>query len=1415
MAWTQSPEFTGELVRVVIGEVDDQTAFAPLREAAGLVDQATVVLGKLGFAEQGTDLRGTGHSADVLERLENWTPDWRRALLLYWTGHGVLRADGDLLLVCRDTPGRPGPATGRVIRGRRLGALLAAKQIPQTILMIDACYSGGGVGEVVRGFVEARDELPAAVGKRLSLAVISSARRDEVAREGAFAQAMLRFAAGHSDWPDRFRRFETISVSQLADALQQVLDATPGNVQTIDHDARGLHAPVLLNPHFEPDLPGIPVALRGSPDAVIDSQLAEHFLVKFRGIEVLGDQGWYFSGRVATLTAVNEWLAVPKKGMFVLTGPPGCGKSAVLGRLAVLSDPQARQSARQAGALDPSQGPDIAVRPLDVGLHIRGLTLAECVAGIAQALGVQAEDARSLCIEVAALKQRLGRHPVIMVDALDEAKPADRLAIAADLLRPLAERGLAKVLVGVRPDNPPADGDAPDAPPVVAPALRAVTDADRVWRLEQDPGGEDDIADYIEKRLLDHPGSPYAGRPERAAADARTLAGRCGRVFLPARAFCQVLVHQWQIPDLASADNVRLFSDDVDRVFDVDLARFGAEERLVRDVLVPLAWAEGKGLPAEVWAPLIERLRPAGRGPRVLVEDLPRLTEKVAAYLIESGEDGQPVYRLYAEQFAAYLRSGADQVAVHTAVTGGLLALVESDGTRDWVNANSYIRRHLSAHAAAAGLLGDLVEDPAYLACADPGRLRVVLGAVDPRQEPYARLYGRVAHRMQGLNLMERSELLQESASRDEPALLDGLAALPDLVWRGMGSTAPPTPFHRVLNGNTEVPRLVGFAEAGTRTVVASYDGATVHVWDPANGERLQTLGRVRCTGGVAALGTLVTERRGTTAVLAHYVPGEIRFVDVLTGEPARRGWPVGALVSAIGFTREAGRTLLVVAEPQRVALIDLGEERVLHYLDIEQVRHIASAHGPHMNAGTDVLATADLSGITLWNATTAEAVHRIETRKPVTALAVVAAADSLLVAYDAPDSSVGLWHAKRGETRLVGHTGAVKGVSLARSGDDIVLVSGAEDGTARLWDPLRGASVLLQERAESVGAVSLAANDGRLLLATGSGRRDVRVWDPVPPPPRPPEGQARQDATPDPVRSVAFVGGSQEPVAIVGTANGGLEVRAARGDLQRGWRLPGRIVSTAAQGGNAAAGLVGGLLARFRWAEDGRPAIVEAHDGAVRALAYTPDGMLVSGGADGLVRFWADGTSSRRPNAVSVDGSGIMDLSCLRHSSQLLLACSTTHVSKVFSLPDRAAVCTLPQRDRTPLSACALGEIGPDGSDAVLAVGDTGGGLRLYAVPSGELLQVLEGHEKAVFRVAVGRVGERGLVVSAASDETVRLWDPVSGGCLDIWTEQVQWVRAAAFRFDGSRLLRALAVGAAAHFARLDRVPGGRGRVG
>jgi Mrp family chromosome partitioning ATPase len=98
------------------------------------------------------------------------------------------------------------------------------------------------------------------------------------------------------------------------------------------------------------------------------SDAAEHFELASRGIEV-GEKGWFFAGRKRLLGSLVDWLSTAEHGVRIVTGPPGAGKSAVMGRLATLSDAQYRQGAIDAGVV--KEGEDIIapVGAIDVAVH--------------------------------------------------------------------------------------------------------------------------------------------------------------------------------------------------------------------------------------------------------------------------------------------------------------------------------------------------------------------------------------------------------------------------------------------------------------------------------------------------------------------------------------------------------------------------------------------------------------------------------------------------------------------------------------------------------------------------------------------------------------------------------------------------------------------------------------------------------------------------------------------------------------------------------------------------------------------------------------------------------------------------------------------------------------------------------------
>ena len=587
----------------------------------------------------------------------------------------------------------------------------------------------------------------------------------------------------------------------------------------------------------------------------------------------------------------------------MLTGDPGSGKSAVVGRLVTLADPRSVPAG-------PTPGEESLTPPAGItcALLARRKSAEDLLKELSVALHV-APDAD--------LAAALAKRPVftVVIDALDEASnPPSVVANVIALLTNAASPGTGpRMLVATRRHLLG-----------LLPRGRVTVDLDLA--AYHDPA---DISRYVAKVLLavddlDFP-TPYRGERRLADAVAREVADVADRSFLIAQIAARTLARSPVVLDAAELKQTREQRRDVGAAFDLDLSRYRNQAPRVRELLTPLAYAEGVGLPPHLWAPLATAL---ANGRQYTDEDIDWLLEHAGCYLVEALDRGEAVYRLFHEQFAEHLRAARSSTATERLVTSELLqhVPVAAGGRREWLAAPSYVRTHLATHAARAGVLDQLASDPGFLLAADPGRLLPALVTVttqDARKSAGA--FESVQHGLRGRALGEAAAQLNFAAHiHGATALAEGLSRLPfDIPWAvEWGHWAAPDRHVIVGRHVGEVMALATGSVDGTPVAVSGGDDGTVRVWDlRARSARGQPLAGHE--GAVRAVA--VGQVEGVPVAVSGGDDGTVRVWDLREGAAWEEPLAINARpVRAVAIGNVDGVPVTVSAHGHRVQIWDL-----------------------------------------------------------------------------------------------------------------------------------------------------------------------------------------------------------------------------------------------------------------------------------------------------------------------------------------------------------------------------------------------------------------------------------------------------------------------------------------------------------
>jgi WD40 repeat protein/energy-coupling factor transporter ATP-binding protein EcfA2 len=226
-----------------------------------------------------------------------------------------------------------------------------------------------------------------------------------------------------------------------------------------------------------------------------------------------------------------------------------------------------------------------------------------------------------------------------------------------------------------------------------------------------------------------------------------------------------------------------------------------------------------------------------------------------------------------------------------------------------------------------------------------------------------------------------------------------------------------------------------------------------------------------------------------------------------------------------------------------------------------------------------EVLASAGADGkVNLWKLKQEpDRATLVEQKEAVWAMAF--SSDGAVLATAGADKVVKLWNvsARKLEKTLEGHRDTVTSVKF--SGDDKLIATASDDNTVRLWDLQTGTESSPTLKGHRAGVRSVAFSQDGKRLATASLDSTVKVWD-------------------------------------LSTRKELMTLEGHEGDVNSVVFLPDSRLATASSDSSIRLWDIN--------ARQYRKTIYDAHQGAVREVAFSPDGkLLASGSNDKTVKIW------------------------------------------------------------------------------------------------------------------------------------------------------------------------------------------------
>jgi WD40 repeat protein len=505
---------------------------------------------------------------------------------------------------------------------------------------------------------------------------------------------------------------------------------------------------------------------------------------------------------------------------------------------------------------------------------------------------------------------------------------------------------------------------------------------------------------------------------------------------------------------------------------------------------------------------------------------------------------------------------------------------------------------------------------------------------------------------------------------------------------------------------------------------------------------------------------------------------------------------------------REVEHILVSASEDRTIKIWHLPSDRCQHTLSGHTDNIYTVAFSPD---GTLVASASNDRTVKIWDAIDGSCLHTLVGHDGGV-MGVGFSHDGKLIASGGFDNTVKIWATETGEclTTLTAHQYWVKPVRFSPDGK--FLVSGSCDCTVRIWDTQTWECLRTLEGHDGWVWDAVWSSDGRAIASCGEDH-NVKIWNPQ-------TGECLRTLKGHQSRvwAVAFspnLEAALTPLGKEGIGTGESEMIIAscsEDQTIKLWQVSKgqcianihgytnwvKAVAFSPDGQKIASGHKDRTL-RIWDANTGKcDRELREHAGGIIATAFHPDrDLVVSGSEDATIKIW-NSSNGKRLSTLRGHKDEVWSLQ-FSPDGRILASASNDRTIKLWDLDSRECLFTLEGHDNrvatvafSPFAQGSRREFPPNppyqgGLGGILASGSEDNTIKLWNPLTGECIATWQAHSLRVSSIAFSPDGK--LLASASLDRTLKIWDVGTGSCVQTLSGHASWVMAVAWSLEGDKL--------------------------